>query len=488
MRQLYPVLAAISLVACASESASNADDPVGTSSPAPVPPPTSPGSAAVPVDTSGGIAPPSQEQPGELIMGNPELEASAAASAQKPVECAGVAEEATEVTLPVDIIIVIDNSSSMSEEITEVQARINGDFAQVMAASGLDYRVILVARYGDVNTSVGQSDHPVCIGAPLGATTCATSSTEPLTNNPPVFFHYSADVGSREPWCDLLEGFSSPDEIGATNGDRATPWTMLFPSGYSEYLREDAFKHFLVITDDNSECQVTVGASAASADAGPPMGNTTYGFDDQDQVQSGLSAAQDFDEALLALSPAQFGTAQERKYRWHSIVGMAEKPTPDGGTPEPWLPNEPISTENCGADITDGVGTGFQQLSVMTGGLRYPSCRTENFNAVFNAIAEGIVEGAKLSCEWAIPEAPDGKVFDKTLVNVEFTTGVGAAEVVPKADSLEACAGMPGWYFDNEESPTVIRACPTSCDRFQAEASGQVSIVFGCETVTRIAR
>jgi hypothetical protein len=286
----------------------------------------------------------------------------------------------------------------------------------------------------------------------------------------------------------LLEGFSSPDEIGTTDGDRATPWTTLFPNGYSEHLREDAFKHFLVITDDNSECQVTVGATASGAAGAPSTGNITYDFDDQDQVQSGLTAAEAFDEALLALSPAQFGTAQERKYRWHSIVGMAEKPAADGETPEPWFPDEPISTENCGADITDGVGTGFQQLSVMTGGLRYPSCRTENFNAVFNAIAEGIVEGAKLSCEWDIPEAPNGKVFDKELVNVEFMSGGGAAEVVPKATSLEGCAGMPGWYFDNEDSPTVIRACPASCDQFQMDMGGQVHIVFGCETVTRIAR
>src|SRR5690606_17538041 len=107
-------------------------------------------------------------------------------------------------------------------------------------------------------------------------------------------------------------------------------------------------------------------------------------------------------------SPEQFGTAEERRYRWHSIVGMAEKAAEAGAVPEPWFPDEPVTVERCGEmGESVGAGTGFQQLSVLTGGLRYPSCRYENFNSVFNAIAEGIIEGAMLSCEWEIPPPPE---------------------------------------------------------------------------------
>jgi hypothetical protein len=265
--------------------------------------------------------------------------------------------------------------------------------------------------------------------------------------------------------------------------DRATPWTPLLPNGFSEVLREDAFKHFLVITDDNSQCNVNV-ASATTA-SGEEVPGGMFAFNDQDQIDPGLTAAEDFDAALLALSPAQFGTAEERKYRWHSIVGMAAKDSVDGAVPEPWYPDEPVTEETCGAMLSEGAGTGFQQLSVLTGGLRYPSCFTDNFNAVFNAIAEGIVEGAMLSCEWDIPPVPEGELFDQELVNVEFIPGGGTPLVVEKAASLEDCAGAPGWYFDDEENPTAIRACPASCDLFQADMSGEVHIVFGCKTITK---
>jgi hypothetical protein len=265
--------------------------------------------------------------------------------------------------------------------------------------------------------------------------------------------------------------------------DRATAWTTLFPTGFSEALREEAFKHFLVITDDNSQCNVTV--QPATTGSGEDVPGGMFSFNDQDQIAPGLTAAQDFDTALLSLSATQFGTVEERRYRWHSIVGMAAKDGGDGGVPEPWYPDEPVTEQTCGAMLSEGAGTGFQQLSVLTGGLRYPSCFTDNFDAVFNAIAEGIVEGAMLSCEWDIPPVPDGELFDKGLVNVEFIPGGGTPVLVEKAASLAECGDGPGWYFDDEENPTVIRACPASCDEFQAEMGGEVHIVFGCKTISK---
>ncbi len=392
------------------------------------------------------------------------------------MQCAGFSETANQVILPVDIIFVIDNSSSMTEEISEVQDRINGDFSEIIGASGLDYRVLMVSRYGDVNTAVGQSDHPVCVGAPLGASDCSVADTAPLANNPPLFYHYSSDVGSREPWCDLIDGFDAPDELGGTAADRDAGWTPLFPNGYSEALRPESFKHFVVITDDDSNCGQFGGVGGVRGGGG---GGVAAG-----------GSAQDFDDALLSLAPDYFGSADDRRYRWHSIVGMVEKTADAGGVPEPWLPEEPVQNEMCSGAGGDAVGPGvaFQELSVLTGGLRYPSCHTENFNAVFNAIAEGIVQGATLSCEWDIPMPPDGEVFDKDKVNVDFTPGGGTAETLGKVDSEAECGDQPGWYFDNEDAPNVVRACPASCNIFSQDGTASVSVVFGCETKLRIAR
>jgi hypothetical protein len=81
-------------------------------------------------------------------MGDPELENGPATI--DPIECAGVAEQATEVLLPVDVIVVIDNSSSMSEEIIEV----------LEEPDGLKLRVVRAVATADVTGMAGMVKAP----------------------------------------------------------------------------------------------------------------------------------------------------------------------------------------------------------------------------------------------------------------------------------------------------------------------------------------
>ena len=86
--------------------------------------------------------------------------------------CAVVTGDATLVKRPMDIIVSIDNSGSMAGEINAVIARINTDFAQIIEASMIDYRVIMVSRYGHLNYTLGETNFSVCIGPPLGSAAC----------------------------------------------------------------------------------------------------------------------------------------------------------------------------------------------------------------------------------------------------------------------------------------------------------------------------
>ncbi|HTV25095.1 MAG TPA: hypothetical protein VMG12_40655, partial [Polyangiaceae bacterium] len=82
--------------------------------------------------------------------------------------CAAVTGQATLSKRPMDIIVSIDNSGSMAGEIQAVQQRINSDFAAIIGGSGINYRVIMVSRYGNVfseNTSLPYDGaFAVCIG------------------------------------------------------------------------------------------------------------------------------------------------------------------------------------------------------------------------------------------------------------------------------------------------------------------------------------
>lgn len=76
--------------------------------------------------------------------------------------CVGVKADVPLAKRPVDIIFAVDNSGSMTDEIVAIQNNINTGFADIIARSGLDYRVIMVAAHG--NARVNQS---ICISSPL---------------------------------------------------------------------------------------------------------------------------------------------------------------------------------------------------------------------------------------------------------------------------------------------------------------------------------
>lgn len=373
------------------------------------------------------------------------------ADACGPPICSGGSSIATLRKKPVDVIFVIDNSGSMSGEIAQVQDRINEDFADIIAASGIDYRVIMMARYGQVGVSTSGSAHPICIKSPLGGHNCASPSTQPVAHNPPLFYHFSTDVKSTDGLCRLLQGLSEGDELASTK----RTWTAIAPTGYDELLREEALKQIVVITDDDVDCK---------------WGG--YTFKDSGTAAGGTNVAVAFDTALTTLSPSQFGTAAKRNYVFHSIVAMAEN---SPGT-APWQPSEAIKTGTCSPG-SEGPGTGYQGLSRLTGGLRYPTCRNDDFNAIFNAIAEEVVEGAELSCSFDLVNAGQ---FDPDKSTLTFTPGSGAPIVFTQVASAAAC-GSKSYYFEDADT---ISLCDGTCTAVQDDPTGQLSVEIECMPAT----
>ena len=79
-----------------------------------------------------------------LVVGLPTDGGSSTGGSGGAESCATQKANAAIVRQPVDIIVVIDNSGSMQDEIDAVARSINVDFANVLQTSGVDYRVILI--------------------------------------------------------------------------------------------------------------------------------------------------------------------------------------------------------------------------------------------------------------------------------------------------------------------------------------------------------
>jgi hypothetical protein len=409
--------------------------------------------------------------------------------------CAGGSSSASFVRLPVDIIISVDNSVSMQGEIEAVQDRINSDLAEILDTSGIDYRVILVTRYGNVHDGgydggvYTDSEYSVCIGAPLTSLSCPTSSldsTPAVAHGAPNFYHHSTDIGSNNLWCRLLESYDEADSYPVTRSG----WTSIAPTGWGAFLREEAFKVFIAITDDNplaTSSTYTHGGQTLARDCPNMLGNANHdGTND-------LAGAQDFDAALRTLAPEHFGAVGgDRNYIWHSIVGMT------GDDDEPLAPTDPVESRCCRLDrgvdnVCQGTtgtrfddaanaGEGYQHLSILTGGLRYPSCYNDNFDGVFNTIAEDVIVQAAASCDVVLANAAS---FDPTLTTVVYSSvnssGADVQTSLTRVADAAACT-TNAWYADDSSGSTTIKLCPTICATVKADVNARVWAELACGT------
>ncbi len=130
--------------------------------------------------------------------------------------CASTSSEAQQGALPADIIVVVDNSGSMTEEAIEVQNSMNA-FASTIINSGIDAHVILISD--DSN-----NDEGICVPAPLGSGSC------PNDEQLPTFRH-------------VVQIVLSSDSLEVTL-DTYSQW--------QDSLRPGASKTIAVISDDDS--------------------------------------------------------------------------------------------------------------------------------------------------------------------------------------------------------------------------------------------
>jgi hypothetical protein len=276
--------------------------------------------------------------------------------------------------------------------------------------------VIMLAKHGSAS-----ADQSICIAPPLSGN--ATCNPVPATpTNAARFFHYSTEIASTDSFKRIIATYKLADPNGQG------------PTGWSGWLRSDAFKVFIEITDDDE----TVAAAT-------------------------------FDNQLLALTPAMFGTAAQRKYLMHSITGIQQK----ANVADPYLPAEPVATMKCVSGVNPG--THYQDLSILTGGLRFPVCDPSKFDTVFRKVAEGVVAGAQISCDFAVPPPPSGHTISNRIV-VLYTPGTGAQVSFTQVAAAASC-GANSFYVANGR----VVFCPATCTTVKSDMAAKVDVLFTCE-------
>ena len=340
---------------------------------------------------------------------------------------------------PVDVVFVIDNSGSMNEEITQVRESLNRDFAAIIAQSGVDFRVIMISRFGTDGTDV-------CIEPPLGGAACSAglAATNNMANR--AFFHYDQAIGSTDGLCQVLATLDTPDQSGRA------------PNGWRAWLRPEAAKAFVIITDDSAQCEFREGSTLVQ-----------LGGVGADPYEDALA----FHRALLAKAGAEFGQAPDARYQFFSIVGMA----PNDAPTQPFFPYDGLRSETC--DTAPSAGLMYQALSIATDALRYPVCEGRSFDAAFRVLARSVIQASKADCVFELPQAPAEHTLELSTVNLEYRPGDGSpGRRFDQVDAPAACKTDHSFYIRDR-----IELCPGACRVVQGDPMPEVNVLYGCMIV-----
>ena len=133
---------------------------------------------------------------------------------------------------PLDVILVVDNAPTMTSAIVDLERSLNGSFADPLSKSAIDYRIILISRFGS------SQNQGICIGAPLTGNNCGLLKGPPV--NGPRLFHYDMDIQGQDSLDQLLVNYRRGDVWG------------IAAKGWSGLLRQNAFKFFVVVSDGDA--------------------------------------------------------------------------------------------------------------------------------------------------------------------------------------------------------------------------------------------
>jgi hypothetical protein len=352
--------------------------------------------------------------------------------------CATEQAETVQFKEPVDIIVIVDNSASMEAELAATELNINESFANILEESAIDYRVIVLSLHRRVpRTGYGQSATMLCVQKPLSGLADCTSAAEPKFSD--RFFQYSTRIGSADSFDVLLDAYEPPFD-----DDRHEDEFGNAPLGWSEWLRPGVKKVFLELTDGNEDMP-----------------------------------AADFITALSQLAPEHFGADPAQPgFRFHSILDIAEKPTPT----DAYQADEPIQLGTCAAEVPSPISTSgevYQELSRLTGGLRFPICLPSAYDVVFREIAGRVVDQSDIACAFPVPVPPAGRELDLDQVAVSIAHEGATAETTLLGQARLASDCQSDAFYIQDDT---IQLCPEVCSAVRGEEGARVDVLFGCES------
>lgn len=87
-------------------------------------------------------------------------------------------------------------------------------------------------------------------------------------------------------------------------------------------------------------------------------------------------------------------------------------------------------------------------------------------------------------CDWGIPDLPGGVDFGVDIVNVKISKSGQNDILIGRVEGMSRCDEVDdGWFFDDRSDPSMLIACPQTCEMIEDMEGEKITLLLGCETV-----
>ncbi len=307
---------------------------------------------------------------------------------------------------PIDVMLVLDNSHSMADEILKVQQNIPNFLSKIEALQG---RLLVLSSKGrnvlDVRENVPNLFGSSLMGdVPLQFCGPVPPAMENCQDRPGRYYHldpFPYGVASTNSLSLLLgtypESYRWPGSIVGPDG-----------GGWGRWLREGSFRFLINVTDDDAQYP---------------------------RPQDGLETYQVFDRSLTGLPG--FLTNGVRQYSYNAIFGKV----PLGGAT--YGPSGGCRSTEGPFNFAMSPGLQHERLATLTGGNAESICRTD-WSPIFEGLADKALE--QVPCRYDLQGLDPNRLVLK------------APTVLPRVAVKDDCGD--GWWFDD----TSVTLCDRTCD------------------------
>jgi hypothetical protein len=104
-------------------------------------------------------------------------------------------------------------------------------------------------------------------------------------------------------------------------------------------------------------------------------------------------------------------------------------------------------------------------------------------SAQFLAALNGIRMEA-VGCAYSIPDPPAGQHLDHDQISVQFSADGASPTILARARTSSDCgARADAWHYDDPSSPKQVILCPATCKAVAGAVNSSVDVVLGCRSL-----